>query len=104
LPAPRSDLQRVHYYLEEDARLWRAYHRTLDRVVDAELQRVKLLDDVDEIELRFLEDMETLELDRDLVVDTAALGAQLGELIPAFRRCAIRRLALELRLQLADVG
>jgi general secretion pathway protein J len=102
LARPRADLQRVHYYLEEDA-LWRAYHRTLDRVVDAEPQRVQLLDGVEEIELRFLEDMETLQLDRDLVVDTTA-WARNWIADPSVQALRDPPLALELRLQLTDVG
>ena len=102
LQQPRSELQRVHYYLEDGA-LWRAYHLTLDRVVDVQLQRVRLLDGVDELELRFLERIDTLQADRDMVIDTdpwernwaASPGGQ-SPLAPP--------VALELRFQLADLG
>ena len=99
---PRSDLQRVHYYLEDGA-LWRAYHRSLDRVVDAQLQRVRLLDDVDSIELRFLESADQLQVDRDLVVDTLRWERNwLGD--PGIETPRDPPAALELRLQLADLG
>lgn len=104
LQRPRSDLQRVHYYLE-DGDLWRAYNTTLDRAVDAGVQRVMLLEDVDALELRFLASLETLQADRDLVIDTrdwalnwvAEPGAAPGALPPL-------PAALELRLELADLG
>jgi general secretion pathway protein J len=104
LQLPRSDLQRVHYYLD-DGDLWRAYNTTLDRAVDVGMQRVMLLEDVDALELRFLADLETLQADRDLVIDTqswvrnwvAEPGAAPGALPPL-------PAALELRLELADLG
>jgi general secretion pathway protein J len=102
LQQPRSDLQRVHYYLEEGA-LWRAYHLTLDRVVDVQPQRVRLLDGVDELELRFLGSVETLQVDRNMVIDTGPWERNWtsdpgGQSLPG------PPAALELRLQLADLG
>jgi len=66
---------------------------------------VMLLEDVDALELRFLADLESLEADRELVVDTrnwarnwvAEPGAGPGALPPL-------PAALELRLELADLG
>jgi len=100
---PRSELQRVFYYLEDDA-LWRAYFSVLDRAVDAEPQRMELLRGVSNFEVRFLDAPENLELDDDLVVDTrawvqswvASPGA--GSTVPA------PPVALELRLELVDFG
>ncbi|EAQ99074.1 type II secretion system minor pseudopilin GspJ [Congregibacter litoralis] len=103
LQQPRSELQRVFYYLEEDS-LWRAYYPVLDRAVDAEPQRMELLQQVTALELRFLDTLDNLQLDRDLVVDTrgwreswvADPGA--GNAVPP------PPVALELRIELADLG
>jgi general secretion pathway protein J len=68
-----------------------------------EPQRVRLLDGVEEIELRFLEDMERLQLDRDLVVDTTAWERNwIAD--PSIQALRDPPVALELRLQLTDVG
>ena len=103
LQQPRSDLQRVHYYLEEGA-LWRAYQVSVDLAIDAQLLRVRLLDGVEEMELRFLDRIDSLRVDRSLVVDTRdwarswiADPAADGALPPP-------PVALEIRLELADVG
>jgi len=103
LRQPRSELQRVFYYLEDDA-LWRAYYTVLDRAVDAEPQRMQLLRGVNAMELRFLETLENLEVDRDFVIDTRSWvrnwvtdpGAGASVLLPP--------VALELRLELDDFG
>lgn len=103
LTQARSELQRVFYYVEDEA-LWRAYYNVLDRAVDAEPQRMELLRGVSNLELRFLDALESLELDSDLVVDTRAWlqnwvaepGA--GSAVPA------PPVALELRLDLDDLG
>ncbi|MFK8040733.1 type II secretion system minor pseudopilin GspJ [Congregibacter sp.] len=99
----RSELQRVFYYIEDDS-LWRAYYTVLDRAVDAEPQRSELLKGVNALELRFLDSLENLQLDRNMVVDTrswpeswvADPGAASAVLQPP--------VALELRLDLADLG
>ena len=99
---PRSELQRVHYYLEDGA-LWRAYYPVLDRGGNAERIEARLLDDVEELELRFLRDLETLRVDRDSVVDSATWernwvpDRSAGAPLPP-------PLAVEVRLQLADLG
>ncbi|MEL7044196.1 MAG: type II secretion system minor pseudopilin GspJ [Pseudomonadota bacterium] len=104
LQLPRSDLQRVHYFVEEGS-LWRAYNTTLDRSVDAELQRVRLMDGVESMEVRFLANVEELQVDRDFVVDTQAWAlnwvAQPGAGQQALPQAPE---ALELRLQLDDLG
>ncbi|MEO0436318.1 MAG: type II secretion system minor pseudopilin GspJ [Pseudomonadota bacterium] len=66
---PRSDLQRVFYYLEDDS-LWRAYYQVLDRLGDSEPVRVRLLDRVEELELRFLPELELLQVDQNANIDT----------------------------------
>lgn len=100
---PRSDLQRVFYYLE-DGELWRAYHPVLDRAVDVEPLRVMLLDNVDDLELRFLEGIETLELDRSLVVDTRNWARNWIADFSAGAVLPEPPVALEFRLTLSDVG
>ncbi|MEM6773602.1 MAG: type II secretion system minor pseudopilin GspJ, partial [Pseudomonadota bacterium] len=104
LQLPRSDLQRVHYFVEEGS-LWRAYNTTLDRSVDAELQRVRLMDGIESMEVRFLPTIEELRVDRDFVVDTRAWAlnwvAQPGAGQQALPQAPV---ALELRLQLDDLG
>lgn len=100
---PRSELQRVFYYLEDGA-LWRAYFTVLDRAVDAKPQRMALLDGVNALELRFLDTLENLEVDRDFVVDTrgwvqnwvADPGGDTFARPPP--------IAIELRLELEDLG
>lgn len=103
LQLPRSDMQRVQYYLEDGA-LWRAYYPILDRASDSRLLRVALLEGVDAMELRFLDSADSLGAGRDLTVDTrnwernwiadTSAGGSLPE-PPA---------ALELRLEMVDMG
>ncbi len=104
LQLPRSDLQRVHYFVEEGS-LWRAYNTTLDRSVDAELQRVRLMDGVESLEVRFLANVEELQVDRSFVVDTEPWALNwVAE--PGAGQAALPEapVALELRLQLDDLG
>jgi len=51
----RSSLQRVAYHLEEKT-LWRSYWRVLDRAQDAVPIRMGLLKEVNEIQLRYLDE------------------------------------------------
>ena len=104
LQQPRSDLQRVHYYLEDGA-LWRAYHVTLDRAADAQLQRVRLLDGVERFEARFLAGIEDLRVDRDLVVDTRAWADNwISDPAGGVGSLPALPAAVELRLELAGFG
>ncbi len=57
---PRSNLQRVNYRLEDQA-LWRDTYFVLDRSAETEAQSVKLLDDVEVLEVAFLENLEALD-------------------------------------------
>ena len=100
---PRSDLQRVNYYLEDGA-LWRAYYPVLDRVSNTPRFEVRLLDAVENLELRFLQDLDALRSSREGVVDTQSWernwlgdrsGSNLAVAPPA---------ALELRLTLRGQG
>jgi general secretion pathway protein J len=56
---PRSNLQRVNYRLEDEA-LWRDSYVVLDRAGDTEPRTVKLLDNVEEMDLAFLGSLEQL--------------------------------------------
>lgn len=100
---PRSDLQRVHYFLDNGA-LWRSYHLSLDRAVDAQVQEVELLAGVSDLELRFLESIEGLELGQDLVVDTRSWRRNWVALPGVASTPPTPPVALELRLVLEDVG
>jgi len=51
---PRSQLQRLYYYLENH-KLWRAYWPVLDRAQDTTAIKTALVDSVERFELRFLD-------------------------------------------------
>ncbi len=52
---PRSSLQRVAYHIE-DKILWRSYWRVLDRAQDARPIQMKLINDIDDIKYRYLDE------------------------------------------------
>ena len=101
---PRSNLQRVNYRLEDGA-LWRDSYVVLDRAGDTEPQSVRLLDDVEYVELAFLDslaqvqgqpgefNLDTRNWAENWVGDSSAPGSLRDP--PA---------ALEIRLQLSDWG
>ena len=66
--APRSTLQRVQWWLEEDT-LWRGYFPVLDRASGTEAIETAVLEDVTRFELRFLSSTARLESDRNDVID-----------------------------------
>lgn len=66
--APRSTLQRVRWWIEEDV-LWRAYFPVLDRTPGTEAIETAMLDDVEGFEVRFLPTIEDVKSDRDDVID-----------------------------------
>ncbi|MFT4767720.1 MAG: general secretion pathway protein J [Glaciecola sp.] len=103
LQQPRSELQRVFYYLEDDT-LWRAYYTVLDRAVDAEPKRMALLRGVNTLELRFLDALENLEVDGDFVIDTRAWSRNWVADPGAGASVPPPPVALELRLELDDLG
>lgn len=101
---PRSTLERVSYVFEEQS-LWRLRYPVLDRAGDSAAARVRLLEDVEGIELRFLDRIDALRSGNDTRVDTrdwtgvwvaTAGGTPAQELTPP--------VAVELRLELADLG
>lgn len=98
---PRSDLQRVYYYVEDGA-LWRAYYTVLDRAVDGEPQETVLLDGVEALDIRFLSQLESLSLDRSLVVDTRSWPT--SWMTEPGASPVAPPVALELRLTLEDLG
>ena len=65
---PRSSLQRVAYYVDED-KLIRASWPVLDRTGAVEPVEVVLLREVDTFEVRFLGALEELEVNRDSQID-----------------------------------
>ena len=100
----RSNLQRVNYRLEDGA-LWRDSYPVLDRAPDSAPRQVRLLEDVEVLELVFLgalTEVEStgsgIELDTrgwqgSWVSDTSAPNTELAPPV-----------ALEFRLQLGDLG
>ena len=66
--APRSTLQRVRWWIEEDV-LWRAHFPVLDRSPGTEPIETAMLDDVEGFEVRFLPTIVDLKSDRDDVID-----------------------------------
>lgn len=101
---PRSTLQRVNYRLQDDA-LWRDIYPVLDRVGDTQTQSVKLLDNVEDLQLAFLASLaqipvagsgvslDTRNWTENWTLDTSAPG---GELPPP--------VAVEITLRLGDWG
>ena len=66
--APRSALQRVRGWLEDD-QLWRGYFPVLDRTAGTEAVETAVLDDIERFEVRFLSALSVLESDRNDVID-----------------------------------
>jgi general secretion pathway protein J len=101
---PRSNLQRVNYRVAEGA-LWRDSYPVLDRASDTEPREVKLLDDVEYLEIGFLGSLDavqgrpdTVALDtRDWIENWVEDNSAQGTELPP-------PLALEIRLQLEDWG
>lgn len=100
----RSNLQRVNYRVEDGA-LWRDTYTVLDRAPDSAPRQVRLLEDVEVLELVFLATLSEAEPDgRGIALDTrgwqgswvADTSAPDTELAPP--------VALEFRLQLGDLG
>jgi general secretion pathway protein J len=65
---PRSTLQRVAYYLEED-RLIRASWSVLDRSGSSEPREVTLLEGVESFDLLFLDEISALRINRGIDLD-----------------------------------
>jgi len=100
----RSTLQRVNYLLQDNA-LWRESYPVLDRAPDTQPQRLRLLDDVEFLEVAFLDRLDKVRsvsaeagLDTESwrenwLPDPSRPGSDPG--VPV---------ALEVRLQLPDWG
>lgn len=91
LSQPRSSLERVSYRLDEKNRLLRESWRVLDRAQDSALVEIPVLEDVEDIEWRFLDDK--LEWKSAWPAPGSAAGAS-----------AIPPRAVELILQTKDWG
>lgn len=91
LGQPRSALERVAYRLDDDGRLIRASWRVLDRAQDSAVSEAVVLDQVEEIRWRFLENAEWL----DRWPGASVTGAPALDAVPR---------AVELLLVLKDVG
>lgn len=66
--APRSGLQRVAYYVDNE-QLIRASYPVLDRASATEPREAVLLDSIDRFEVRFLPDIEALRISRGVEID-----------------------------------
>ena len=66
--APRSALQRVRWWLEDD-QLWRGYFPVLDRTAGTEAVETTVLDDIARFEVRFLPSLSVIQSDRNDVID-----------------------------------
>lgn len=66
--APRSALQRVRWWLEDD-QLWRGYFPVLDRTAGTEAVETTVLNDIARFEVRFLPSLSVIQSDRNDVID-----------------------------------
>ena len=100
---PRSHLQRVNYLFEDQA-LWRESYPVLDRAGDTEGTQVRLLDDVDYLELAFLGSVDQLRLGRGTNVDTRQWPANWVVDTSDPGALPTPPVAIEITLGLADLG
>lgn len=99
----RSSLERVSYVFEDES-LWRLRYPVLDRAGGAEPARVLLLEDVASVELRFLRDIAALRAGNATLVDTQDWEASWIADVSSPGMGMAGPAALELRLELIDVG
>lgn len=99
----RSSLERVAYVFEDGA-LWRLRYPVLDRAGGTQPARVLLLEDVDGIELRFLGDIASLRAGNATLVETRDWDTSWVADVSRPGGITLPPAALELRLELADVG
>ena len=100
---PRSTLQRVAYYLDED-QLVRAAWPVLDRTGAVEPNELVLLSGVESIDVRFLAGLDQLEVNRNSQIDRRYWQENW---IPDLSRpdaLVEPPLAVEIRLQMFDWG
>jgi len=94
---PRGAIQRVRYRLDADNALWRDHWVVLDRAEDTAPQSIKLLDDVTEVRLQFLDGESGNSLD-------AELGGEWVPRWPMIRGDALLPLAVQVDLEVEGVG
>lgn len=106
----RSELQRVNYVFEDNA-LWRESYPVLDRAPDTEPQRVKLLDEVEEVRVRFLANIGDLQVESDGLTldmrnwqDTWLGVPETGGTGSALPTAGVAPAAVELTVTLPDWG
>lgn len=99
----RSTLERVSYVFEDGA-LWRLRYPVLDRAGGTRPARVLLLDDVDGIELRFLGDIAAIRAGNATLVETRDWETSWVADVSQPGGVTLPPAALELRLELADLG
>lgn len=100
---PRSHLERVSYYLEDEA-LWRLSWPVLDRASSVEPVRVRLLDGVEGLELRFLDRLDRLTGGRGSAIDSRNWERSWIREVGVGTPLPTPPVALELRLELAGRG
>ncbi len=101
--APRSTLQRVAYKLE-DEQLIRLTYPVLDRTTAIEPTETVLLDGVEVFEVRFLPDLNSLEVDRNLGLDRRFWQENWISEVGFTSQLIEPPLAIEVRLSLTDWG
>jgi general secretion pathway protein J len=101
--APRSTLQRVAYRLEED-KLLRVSYPVLDRTTAIEPTETILIDGVEVFELRFLPSINTLEVDRNQVVDRRFWQENWVADVGFTNKLIDPPAAIEVRVNLSDWG
>lgn len=99
----RSTLERVAYVFEEGA-LWRLRYPVLDRAGGVQPARVLLLEDVDGVEIRFLRDIASLGSGNATLVETRDWETSWVSDVSQPELAMAPPAALELRLELSDVG
>ncbi|MFN2328158.1 MAG: type II secretion system minor pseudopilin GspJ [Chromatocurvus sp.] len=99
----RSTLERVAYVFEDGA-LWRLRYPVLDRAGGVQPARVLLLEDVEGVELRFLRDIASLRAGNATLVETRDWETSWVADVSQPGLAMAPPAALELRLELADVG
>ena len=100
---PRSNLQRLNYVLEDES-LWRESYAVLDRAGNTEPSRVRLLEGVVDMRVRFLGSVSELNAGSSTDIDT---GSWPDNWVQNFSDPTARLrppLALEVTLELEDWG
>ena len=101
--APRSTLQRVRWWLEEE-QLWRGHFPVLDRTTGTELIETPMLDNVTRFELRFLPSLDQLESDRNDVIDRRSWQENWVADLSQPDQLPLPPVAVEVLLEVAGLG